>query len=75
MSARRKRAGQLKSRTSSKVKGEDPSALHQSEVEETRKESLIKKLRKGERSGFVLDFDRDAFLMDLHRKHSTTGGN
>ena len=50
-------------------------ALRLFEVEEMKKESLIKELTKGERSGFMADFDRNAFLKDLHRKHSATGGN
>jgi antitoxin ParD1/3/4 len=50
-------------------------ALRLFEVEETKKESLLKELKKGERSGFVPDFDRDAFLKDLHQKHSATAGN
>lgn len=45
-------------------------ALRLFEVEETKKESLIKELKKGERSGFVVDFDRNTFIKDLHRKRS-----
>ncbi|WKZ65674.1 MAG: type II toxin-antitoxin system ParD family antitoxin [Flavobacteriales bacterium] len=48
-------------------------ALRLFEVEETMKESLIKELKKGERSGFVADFDGDSFLKDLHRKHVRKG--
>ncbi|MCB9179656.1 MAG: type II toxin-antitoxin system ParD family antitoxin [Flavobacteriales bacterium] len=48
-------------------------ALRLFEVEETKKESLIKELKKGERSGFVVDFDRNTFVMDLHRKRSAKG--
>ncbi len=48
-------------------------ALRLFEVEETKKESLIKALKKGERSGFVADFDRDGFMKDLHRKHARKG--
>ncbi len=48
-------------------------ALRLFEVEETKKESLIKELKKGERSGFVADFDGDVFLKDLHRKHARKG--
>lgn len=50
-------------------------ALRLFEVEETKKESLIKELNKGERSGFVEDFDGDVFLKDLHRKYLGSGGN
>ena len=45
-------------------------ALRLFEMEETKKESLIKELKKGERSGFVVDFDRNTFIKDLHRKRS-----
>ncbi len=48
-------------------------ALRLFEVEETKKESLIKELKKGERSGFVLDFERKDFLPGLHRKHGRKG--
>ena len=30
---------------------------------------FIKELKKGEKSGFVKDFNRDTFLKDLHNKH------
>lgn len=46
------------------------SALRLFEFEETKKESLIKALKKGERSGFVADFDRGEFVKSLHRKHA-----
>ena len=46
------------------------SALRVFEFEEAKKESLIKALKKGERSGFVVDFDRDTFMKDLHRKRA-----
>jgi antitoxin ParD1/3/4 len=48
-------------------------ALRLFEVEETKKESLIKALKKGERSGFVADFDRNGFMEELHRKHARKG--
>ena len=48
-------------------------ALRLFEVEETKKESLVKELKKGERSGFVPDFERNDFLAGLHRKHSRKG--
>ena len=44
-------------------------ALRMFEHEETKKAELIKELKKGERSGFVKDFDRKRFLDDLHGKH------
>ncbi len=49
------------------------SALRLFEFEETKRESLIKALKKGERSGFIEDFDRDEFLKGLHRKHARQG--
>jgi antitoxin ParD1/3/4 len=45
------------------------------EVEEAKNESLIQELTKGERSGFIADFDGNAFLKDLHQKHSAIGGS
>lgn len=47
-------------------------ALRLFEYEETKKEELIKELRKGEKSGFVQDFDPEAFLDKMHRKYSPT---
>lgn len=44
-------------------------ALRMFEHEEAKKAELIKELRKGEKSGFVKDFDRQRFLSDLHQKH------
>ncbi len=43
-------------------------ALRLFEHEETKKEELIKELKKGEKSGFVKNFDRDEFLETLHQK-------
>lgn len=45
-------------------------ALRLFEQEETKKAKLLKDLKKGERSGFVKDFDRQKFLDGLHKKHS-----
>lgn len=45
-------------------------ALRMFEHEEAKKAELIKELKKGERSGFVKDFDRQNFLNDLHQKHA-----
>ena len=45
-------------------------ALRMFEHEETKKTELINELKKGEESGFVLDFDRESFLTSLHLKHS-----
>ena len=44
-------------------------ALRLFEYEQTKKAELIKELRKGEKSGFVKDFDRDSFLKNIHEKH------
>ena len=46
------------------------SALRLFEFEETKKESLIKALKKGEQSGSIADFDRTEFMKGLHRKHA-----
>ncbi|MDH4474817.1 MAG: type II toxin-antitoxin system ParD family antitoxin [Fluviicola sp.] len=35
-----------------------------------KKKRLIKQLIKGEKSGFVKDFDKDSFLDKLHVNHS-----
>jgi len=45
-------------------------ALRMFEQEENKKVALIKELKKGEKSGFVADFNRDSFLNSLHKKHS-----
>ncbi len=44
-------------------------ALRMFEQEESKKAALIKELKKGEKSGFVKDFNRDTFLNDLHNNH------
>lgn len=45
-------------------------ALRMFEHEENKKTELIKELKKGEKSGFVKNFNRSEFLSNLHRKHS-----
>ena len=45
-------------------------ALRLFEQQETKKAELINELIKGEKSGFVEDFDRDSFLKNLKEKHS-----
>ena len=45
-------------------------ALRMFEHEETKKTELINELKKGEKSGFVEDFNRESFLNSLHQKHS-----
>ena len=46
-------------------------ALRMFEYEESKKEELIKELKKGEKSGFIKDFDRTTFLKKLHQEHLT----
>ena len=46
-------------------------ALRMFEYEESKKIELIKELKKGEKSGFIKEFDRTAFLNKLHEKHLT----
>jgi len=43
-------------------------ALRLLEYEETKKDELINALKKGEKSGFIKDFDRTAFLKKLHQE-------
>ncbi|MEY8760991.1 type II toxin-antitoxin system ParD family antitoxin [Chryseobacterium tongliaoense] len=45
-------------------------ALRMFEYEESKKSELINELKKGEKSGFVENFDRKEFLKNLHQKHS-----
>jgi len=44
-------------------------ALRILEYEESKKDELIKELKKGEESGFIKDFDRAAFLKKLHNEY------
>ena len=44
-------------------------ALRMFEEEETKKSELIKELKKGEKSGFVRDFNRVSFLNNLDKKY------
>jgi antitoxin ParD1/3/4 len=60
---------QLKSGRFSSASEVVRAALRMFEQEESKKAELIKELKKGEKSGFVKDFNRDAFLKDLHNKH------
>lgn len=46
-------------------------ALRMFEHEESKKNELIKELKKGEKSGFVSEFDRTEFLKHLHLKHDS----
>ena len=60
---------QIKSGKYSSVSEVIRAALRLFEYEESKKEELIKELKKGEKSGFVNDFDRGSFLNDLHQKY------
>ncbi|MEA3495579.1 MAG: type II toxin-antitoxin system ParD family antitoxin [Bacteroidota bacterium] len=44
-------------------------ALRMFEHEESKKTELIKELKKGEKSGFIKDFDRTSFFKTLHQKY------
>lgn len=44
-------------------------ALRMFEFEESKKAELINELKKGEKSGFVKEFNREKFLKELHQKH------
>ena len=44
-------------------------ALRILEYEESKKDELIKELKKGEKSGFIKDFDRTSFLKKLHQEY------
>ncbi|OYU97798.1 MAG: antitoxin [Bacteroidetes bacterium B1(2017)] len=44
-------------------------ALRMFEYEETKKAELSYELQKGEKSGFVKEFNRETFLKNLHKKH------
>lgn len=45
-------------------------ALRMFEHEEAKKVELIKELKRGEKSGFVKDFDRQGFLNDLRQTNA-----
>ncbi|HLW30640.1 MAG TPA: type II toxin-antitoxin system ParD family antitoxin [Aequorivita sp.] len=47
------------------------SALRLFEYEESKKEELISALQKGERSGFITDFNRSDFLNKIHEKNTS----
>ena len=53
----------------SSVSGVVRAALRLFEFEKAKKTELIKELEKGEKSGFVENFERDSFLKNLHQKH------
>ncbi|MNK78598.1 Antitoxin ParD1 [compost metagenome] len=45
-------------------------ALRLFEHEEKKKTELIKELKKGEKSGFATDFNRESFKKNLHQKYA-----
>jgi len=45
-------------------------ALRMFEQEENKKKALISELKKGEKSGFVEDFNKEDFLKKMHSKYS-----
>lgn len=45
-------------------------ALRVFEHQESQKTLLINELKKGEKSGFSKDFNRDSFKENLHKKHA-----
>jgi antitoxin ParD1/3/4 len=45
-------------------------ALRMFEFEETKKVELVNELKKGEKSGYIEKFNREAFLKNLHKKHA-----
>jgi len=60
---------QIKSGKYSSVSEVVRTALRMFEHEESKKTELIKELKKGEKSGFIKDFDRISFLKNLHQKY------
>jgi len=62
---------QIKSGKYSSVSEVVRSALRLLEYEEFKKDELIRELKKGEKSGFIKDFDRATFLEKLHREYLT----
>lgn len=44
-------------------------ALRLLEEQESKKKTLVNELKKGEKSGFVKNFDWDKFQKELHAKH------
>ena len=44
-------------------------ALRLFEYEQSKKNELVKALKKGEQSGFIKDFSRKTFLDNIHKKH------
>ena len=61
---------QVKSGKFSSASEVSRAALRMFEHEESKKTELINELKKGEKSGFVEDFNRTSFLNTLHQKYS-----
>ncbi|AJA69668.1 MULTISPECIES: hypothetical protein [Myroides] len=40
-------------------------------MKKLKKTKLIEEIKKGEKSGFSSDFNRDTFKEDLHQKYAT----
>lgn len=62
--------GQVKTGKFSSASEVVRAALRLFEKEEMKKKELITELIKGEKSGFVKDFNRNSFLNNLHEKYS-----
>ena len=62
---------QIKSRKFSSASEVIRAALRMFEHEETKKSELIKKLKKGEKSGFVKNFSKDELLETFHEKYAS----
>ena len=62
--------GQVKTGKFSSASEVVRAALRMFEQEETKKEMLIKELKKGEKSGFSASFNRETFKQNLHQKYS-----
>ncbi|GAB1450040.1 type II toxin-antitoxin system ParD family antitoxin [Draconibacterium sp.] len=62
--------GQVKTGKFSSASEVVRAALRLFEKEEIKKKELITELIKGEKSGFVKDFNRNSFLNNLHEKYS-----
>ena len=60
----------IKSGTYSSASEVIRAALRLFELEETKKSELTMALQKGEKSGFIKDFDRNENLKRLHQTHT-----
>ena len=62
--------GQLKTGKYASASEVVRAALRMFEKEETKRAEIIRELIKGEKSGFVKDFERESFMSNLHKKYS-----